>query len=227
MNATRTAVGRIVRGDQGAGLLHGWGLRVARQVGRKVADAKAHAALAVTDALRREPDGRATIRKADQSPSFRAALARLDELLEGLCGPSRASRRGILRAAREDFYRASWKLYRPETPIGVRVDRRDPAEADLVAARTLVLHGMDLRDELKGEFDSAARSLRATVVKAGRRDAPARAAEDLLDAWERTARLAIERRCNLALGDALVAITAMAARDLVRPEALSAAGLVA
>jgi hypothetical protein len=185
----------------------------------KVSDARAHAANAVTEALRATPDGRATIRKATRSRSFQAAMARLDELWTDLCGPSVASRDGKLRDAREAFYRKCFELWTPLIPQDMRAGADEPTAA-AIAARTMVLHGYDLRIELAGPIGTAERNLQSAVVRAGNREATKRTSIDLLAGWEQSTRTSLEQSVRIALGDALIALDVQAGRDQVRPEFL-------
>lgn len=191
------------------------------RVASKVADARAHAGKAVTDALRTEADGRPTVRRANRSPSLAAALARLDELLDELAGPRSTSLDGLLRDAREAAYRAAFARWLPRVPERLRARKGPgPAAADLARARGLPLHGRDVRDELEGAVEAAKRWLRSAVVLAGSAGRSERSGVDLLDAWERSARTGLTRAVVLAEGDAEVAMDRLAGRDLVRPEFL-------
>lgn len=199
-------------------LLVHWSVRASGRISSKVSDARAHADKAVTEALRAEPDGRATVRRANRSPSYLAALSRLDELLADLCGPSWSSRSGVIRDAREAFYRESTQKWFPQIPEGLLARKwPEPTAAGVVAARTLVLHGQDVRREVGAPVDDAKRRLASAVVLAGSRDASGRTGADLLDAWERSSAEAIGRATTLALGDARVALDRLAGRDLIDP----------
>ena len=202
-------------------LLELWSNRVSARVESKVADAHAHASKAVTDALRAEADGRATVRRANRSPSLRAGLARLDELLTDLTGPSSRSLDGVLRDARQAFYLDSVAFWLPRVPETLLVrPGAGPTASGVADARRLVLHGYDPRREIGGPVHDAQHRLTPAVVLAGSRSTSTKAGVDLLDAWERSTRESITRACLLALGDDRVALARIAGRDLIHPDHL-------
>jgi hypothetical protein len=193
------------------------------RIGAKVDDAAAHARNALTATLRATPDGRATIRRANRNPSFLAALARLDELLTELAGPSASSTEGTLRDGREALYTRAFSGWAPKVPEAIRTaggPDQLPTAAELRAARTLVLHGYDLRREIGGPIADAKRRLSSAVVLAGSRGADDRSADDLIAAWARATKAKLGQVVSLSIGDAAVALEVQAGRDLVRPEFL-------
>lgn len=208
------------RSDPWRAELARWNRTVAAVVAAKVADARAHGAAAVTEALRATPDGRATIRRAARSRSLQAGLARLDELWTDLAGPSVASREGRLRDARESFYRLGLEMWAQLLPEEARSGDGQAAALAIVAARAMVLHGQDLRTELAGPIATAKRSLQSAVALAGSQLASQRTSRDRLAGWELATRSALQRACSLCLGDDLVALDGKASRDLVRPDLL-------
>jgi len=203
-----------------ADLLTTWSRRITTRIAAKVADARAHAAKAVTDVLRNTPDGRPTIRRAKSSVSFQAAQNRLSELTAELAGPSIWSREGLLRDAYAELYAASVQRWWPLVPESLRVagDGRATA-ANLVRARALAPHGTDPRAELASVVEALRGRLHGAIVQtASAGPSPLAGGLDRLAAWELAARTAITRTAVLLLGDAEVALDRQAGVDLVRPE---------
>lgn len=196
-----------------------WQAKAAALVNRKLDDAAAHAIAALTTTLKKTPEGRPTVRKAAQSRSFAAAVSRLDELWAALTGPSVASLDGLVRDAREDLYRFCFTLWRPLIPPELLASGDPkPAVTKLVAARRLVLHGTELRQELQGPFDAAKRTLLATLAQAGQRSTPEHIETDLIDTWRRQTETAVTAAVNRALSDSEVRLNQLAGRDLVHPD---------
>lgn len=171
----------------------------AELVRRKLGDAAAHAARAATQALRDAPEGRATVRKAESSPSFRAALRRLDELLDDLVGPRKDSLTGLLRDARAGFYRDAFAWIAPYLVEGVHRDGLGPSKAGEAVARGAVLHGYDLRSEFAGPIETAKRGLLVWAALAGSRATARKAVDGLLDDWEAKHSRILAVRCRLSL----------------------------
>lgn len=194
-----------------------WLKEARRLVDDKVADARAHAITAVTDTLKRTPDGRKTLRKASQSRSYKAAENRLAELWAALCGPSTASLKGLVRDARAAFYVDAVSLWGSFIPEEFRDDPIDMISG-LRAARGMVLHGTELRKEIGAPIERARRTLLAAVAVAGSRSTPVRASTEVLVTWARKSSDAIFAATRLALSDSLGAADAMALYDLVKPE---------
>jgi hypothetical protein len=200
-----------MRDDRGASAI--------RRINSKVADARAHAEKAVTETLKAKQDGRATLRHANRSPSLAAAMARLDELLDDLAGPSSTSLQGILRDGREAIYREAFARWLPQIPpeLLVRPDP-EPTAAAIAAARGVVLHGRDLRSDIGAVVATAQQRLRSAVVLAG----SAGGTVDQLGAWEQSARQQLSRAVQLAWGDAAIALERMAGADLIHPDHIEA-----
>lgn len=201
--------------------LRPWLAKAGERTGVKMEDAAAHAAKAVTEALKRTPDGRATIRRAGQSLSYSAALARLDELWEWLCGPSAASLEGFLRDARESFYADAFRAWIGHIPEDLRVSTDPtPTQANLRAIRGLAIHGMDVRTEVGGAIDRAKRSLKAAIVLAGRQAIASRESDRIVRAWRMKAENAIGQVVATALSDGQIAADRQAGRDMIHPDYL-------
>lgn len=183
-----------------------WIVRADSLVRGKVEDAAAHAARIITKRLKATADGRATARLAARSPSYQAAGSRLDELLDALAGPGKASLKGLLRDARERFFRDAFDAWKPLlSPDHYRLDAV-PTAAAIATARGAIIHGYDLRAELAGGFATAKRTLAVACNLAGHSGTAAAAADDLLERWAKQTADRISRECATALGDAQLAL---------------------
>ena len=203
-----------------------WTKRASAQVESKVADARAHASKALTESLKATPDGRQTARRAKRNPSSLAAQRRLAELLDELVGPQAFGvSQGLIREARESLYREAFTRWMKEIPQALRLPTESPTESQIAAARGLVLHGLDLRQELAPRFERLKTFLASAIVLAGARDATAKSKVDLLKAWEQAAVRDLNQSVALALGDSAVALDRIAGRDLIHPELLDDSAL--
>jgi hypothetical protein len=203
-----------------------WAARAGERIDAKFADALSHARNAVTETLKRKPDGRPTIRHASRSPSSTAALARLDELLAWLAGPSVSSLAGFVRDARATFYVDSFGAWKPFIPAELWVSPDPmPTVAGTNRARGAVLHGMDLRTELAGPIDRAKRSLRAAVAVAGRRGTTGKLSDQLLLTWRTQNQAAVTAAVHRALSDSQMDADVRAGRDLVHEDYLEPIGV--
>lgn len=182
----------------------------------KTEAALAHATKALTDTLKRTPDGRKTISKASQNPSYAASLNRLRECLSELAGQGRSSLAGSLRQTRRSLYELSYRHWADILPAEMIV--ATPSQARIKAAGGIVLHGMELYDELRAPIDRASRNLLAALTAAGKRSTPDKLATDLLTTWERQSRAAITSAAIMAIGDSMIALDVAAMEDIVRPE---------
>jgi hypothetical protein len=197
----------------------GWLRRAVEKIDGKVSDARAHAANALTERLRAEADGRPTIRLGIKSRSFAAALARLDELLIALAGPSEVSLAGLVRDAREDLYRHAFALHREHVPVELHVrPDPEPTQANIALIRAAAPHGHDPRTELVGIVADAARGLKATLGLAGASDATRARQGDLLTAWESRTRDALVTAVEGLLSDSLVYVDSEAMNDVIHPD---------
>jgi|GEM_PF-2608231 len=198
-----------------------WFHRVMPGIQTRLGDAHAHAERAITATLKATPEGRPTARKAASSPSFQAANARIDELLEWLAGPSVDSLQGSIRDAREDFYREAFKLHKPLIPPAFLVSSTpEPTAENIRLFRGALIHGYDLRHELSGPFDTAKRQLAASVNQAGNRAASGSIETDILDTWQRQAFSSIRAAVLRCLTDSVEFADTEASRDLINPEYL-------
>lgn len=185
--------------------------RAAAAIAGKLADARAHAGKAVTDAGRRLPDGRATRARLNASPSRAAALARLDELLDDLVV--------LVRSARADLYRAAFARLAPQIPAVylAKIDP-EPTQRDTDRFVAALLHGSDLRDLLRRPIRTAQAQLTPVLTQACRRAEEDAAAADRLDLWQRRAAGTITSAVRLALADSAAAAPMEATRDLLDPD---------
>lgn len=196
-----------------------WAQTILRIVARELDDALAHAQKAVTDRLRRTDDGRPTVRLVDASPSYRAAVGHLDELLASLAGPREYSLDGWIRTAREAFYRRAFDLHFPHIPEELLV-RKDPkpTQAAISAVRGAALHGMDPRKELEAPIESAKRGLHAAVALAANRTGTERDSAGILQAWRKRAGDALGRTVLTLLSDSVEYADNEARADLIHPD---------
>lgn len=209
------------KADEQLKRLNAWIGHCMARVAAKLDDAKAHAVNAVTQTLKDTPDGRATIQKVKRSSSYRAALARLDELLDILAGPSSRSLDGLMRAAREDFYTDAFRLWRTLIDESLwRSKDRHVSQDGISVVRGLPIHGLDVRDELRGRFDRIKRHLAAALAVAGGRSTPGDVATQAIDTWHKQSVASLALAVRLALSDGQVAADTQAARDLVHPDHL-------
>lgn len=194
-----------------------WAGVATTSIDRAIDAAHAHAVVALTDTLKRTPDGRKTIRRASQSPSYVAACNRLDELWRKLTGPSTASLEGTIRVARADFYAEAFRLWKGLYPADFATEDM-VSNARINECRGLVLHGMELRVEIGSIVNDAKRSLLSTLERAARKSTPDHVSTDLIDGWRIVAKSSLARSARVALSDSQVAIDGIAGVDAVRPE---------
>lgn len=198
-----------------------WVKRAGERIEAVLETASAHASKAVTDTLKRMPDGRPTYRRVGMSPSYNAALSRLDELLEWLAGPSSSSLEGFVRDFREAMYRESFASWKPFIPVEYRVTAEPgPTSANVRSARGMVLRTGELRTELAGAFGAVKRSLRAALAVAGRRAATDARAADVLETWAAKSRSSLTRSVTRIMSDSQMEADTRAGRDMVHPDHL-------
>jgi hypothetical protein len=173
---------------------------------------------AITETLRNTPDGRATARKATNSPSYVAATKRLHELADALAGPSKTSLEGLIRDARADFYREAFKLWTPIIPENLRNPKATPTQKGEDAARGAIILGRDPRLDLVGLADDSERSLFAAVNLAGRKSANDRLVKDLLDTWRDRVAQRFVNQVAMMLSDSDTSIHYVVGRLMIKPE---------
>lgn len=205
-----------------------WQERVSARVTKSVEDAAAHAHRSITETLRRTPDGRPSAARLRRSPSYLAALDRLDGLLTTLAGPSVHSLKGMIRNARDGFYRDSFAywltVYDPE--LWVSSDPK-PTKRGINAIRGALIQSADLRTTLAGPIEAAKRSLAPSVVSASNRESTRTQAKDSIDLWAAQSRSAILTASLRALSDADQRAHTLAALNTLAPKFLGKADLAA
>lgn len=185
----------------------------------RIEDARAHAEKAITGRVKDAADGRQTWRLATAGRSFKAALSRLRELTDALCGPAKTSLDGLVRDARAAFYRDSWAAWHPEIPAEYRAsDSETPPKANLAAIRGATSHGYDLRSELAPAIEQAARTLQAAVTAAGGSGVSDAHAQAMLSAWETRAKATITQRIAAVISDSDVGAHYLAGLHLIHPD---------
>ena len=196
-----------------------WQASLLPRVEAKVADAAAHAQKAVTDTLKNTTDGRASILKINASPSYKAALSRLDELWIWLAGAGETSLKGKVRDAREQFYRQAAQLFFPLIPAELR-SRRDPepTAAQVRTIRAAAVHGYDPRNELAGPINAAKHRLKAAVEVAGRQAQDSALGAKPIDQWERQTTRSLSQVVITLLNDSVEYCDTMAGRELIAEE---------
>lgn len=186
-----------------------------RLIAAKLDDAHAHATTALTAALKVTPDGRPTRARAARSPSYGAALSRLEELRDDLVD--------LVRVARASFYRASFDTLRPLIPAAYHVTPDpEPTQRNVARVVAALIHGTDLRQDLRQPLDRAARLLLPALTLAARADESGGAAIDRLKAWRVKAASTTTSTVRIALSDSQIHAWREAGRDLIHPDYLEA-----
>lgn len=206
-----------------------WVAKASSLIARELDDAKAHAAKAVTDALKQTPDGRRSARRIDSSPSYKAAVGHLDALLDRLVGFSKDSLGGLIRDARAAFYRSSVDLWKPHIPEEYRtVPDPEPTREGERLMRGAIVHGYDLHKEIEPTFTLTANQLFIAINQAGRRAATDRQGRDRLAVWHGQALVRINQKVAQALSDSDKAVHEATGLLLLSPqyrgELINAAG---
>lgn len=206
--------------------LRPWIGKAVALINGRVEDARAHADKAVTDTLKATPDGRPSALRVQRSPSYQAALNRLDELEDALVGPASNSTAGLIRDARAAFYRDSielWKHVIPEERRAVK-DPHPTAKGEAVV-RGAIIHDLDLHREVRPSFQRSKDTLFAAVNGAGRTRSSDRLGTALLDGWERDAKRRLIGVAVTALSDSDKAVHETTGRVMLkRPASGKAAG---
>lgn len=205
-----------LRWDAQEPILLEWRGQAEGLIDRKLDDAAAHGAKALTDALKTTPDGRLTVRRAARSRSYRAAANRIDELLDDLVGPAVNSLTGLIRDAREAFYVASFASWLPIIPEHLWVvPDPQPTQNALAGVRRIVLHGYELREELATPVVRVKRSLLAALGQAGLRSTPDSVATEILDGWRDRAGGSLKKVVAVVLSDSQARADVIASRNII------------
>lgn len=209
--------------------LRPWLAKAQAVIHKAMADAKAHASLALTDALKRTPDGRPSVRRIDASPSYQAAVGHLDSLLDKLAGPKVNSLDGLIRDARAAFYRDSIRLWKPHIgPEYLISPDAQPTQEGERLMRGAIVHGYDLRREIEPAIRTTKDELFVCLNNAGRRAASDRDGKDRLALWHSQGFGRIRTKVFQALSDSDKAVHEATGLLLLapqyRPELTNAAG---
>jgi len=199
--------------------LRPWKRRATAHILTALADARAHAEKAVTDALKQTPDGRRSARRIDNSPSYKAALGHLDALMDSLVGISKDSLGGLIRDARAAFYRSSVALWKPhiDPKFWVGPDPA-PTQSGERIMRGAIVHGYDLHRELEPAFAVTANQLFVAINQAGRRAATDRQGRDRLRLWHDQAKARLIARVSQSLSDSDKAVHEATGLLLIHPD---------
>lgn len=200
-------------------ILTKWSKTCHSQVTRKLDDARSHAEKAVTDALRSTKDGRSSLLRINASPSYQAALARLDELLTALAGPSETSLVGLIRDARAAMYGGACEAHFASIPPKYRSRRTaSPPDKHANEARAATPHGLDVRAELSPTFRRLETNLKAAIERSGRKLASREYAIGMIDQWHDIASRMLSKQVDGILGDSMIWCDYWAWSDLVHPD---------
>lgn len=186
-----------------------WVVRAEALIRAAAADARAHAEMAVS-AVR---SGSTTARRPDRTPSFAAAEARLAAAAVALAGSDAEPLSGLVRDAREAFYRDSFEAWKAMIPRESWVE--PDAKPSLVAVagiRRLPIHGVDVGRETAAHFAAAAAHLRRAAA------AEAEAPSGRAAVWERLRTDSLILMITSEIGDSNMAAHSAAANDLVHPD---------
>ena len=183
-----------------------------RLVDDKVSDAVAHLHKAATNALRDTPDGKPTLARARRSPSFVAAMDRLDELILPIVR--------IEQGAREDVYRRSHTWHRESLPKELRSPGESPSDRRVDRCRNFLILGYSIKDRLTVAVDAAKRSALSSLARASTRAVERSAGTDVIEAWGDVAARSIATVAAQSIGDGVTWADRMAGRDAIRAELL-------
>jgi hypothetical protein len=196
-----------------------WAARATVPIAAKVADAKAHALTGINRSLVDTPDGRATFLRVARNRSLEAAIARLNELLTLLAGPSTRSLDGLISDAWEAIYRDCRSYWEKTLPPDLLHDRF-PSSDQIRAARGLIINGYDARTALARVIDPARRMLRPLLVAQASRVQRMGDRRGSLKAWEISTVKSIALATSNAILTGSFMLDRMASRDVINPELL-------
>ena len=158
----------------------------------------------MSDTLRQTPDGRASVARVRQNPSFQAALNRLDELHTALAGPSVTSISGLVHDAAEAAYTDSRDLWWDQIDPDYRAPSKEPTKEQKTNVRGLLWYGLPVRQGFKTQFQTAHNNLLIAVSAAGSTQATSRDGFVALRTWEEKTKASLMSRLGAALLDANV-----------------------
>jgi len=190
-----------------------WHHKAIRMASAKLADARAHAESAVTETLKKTPDGRASIALIRSNPSYKAALNRLDELWVAIAGPSVTSLNGLIHDVAEACYRDAVEFWRERTPKKFQSPDRGITASQVQYVRGLLWYGKTICDAFEPVIMRAKSDLAAAIGAAGSADRDNLA----LKTWETKQQSVIAKRIDLAINDADQRSDLQAMRDVFDP----------
>lgn len=194
-----------------------WVRRGLGRVGETMNQAKAHAENAVTQTLKKTPDGRASAAKARLNPSFKAALRRLAELQDELAGPTAVSLSGFVQDATEAFYRDARAWHANDVPAEYQGSPAITA-AQVAYVRGLLWYHKPIRIAFDPMFTRIRNDLIASVGAAGMTTASKRDGTTALQSWELNSRFRLGQELGAAMADLNVAADRQAMKDTMKPE---------
>lgn len=187
------------------------------RVGEVMAQARAHAENAVTQTLKKTPDGRASAGRVRMNPSFQAALRRLTELQDEIGGPTVMSLSGLVQDATESFYRDARQWWADDVPVEHQGSTAITTE-QVAYARGLLWHHRPIRTAIQPKFVTIRNDLITSLGAAGMTDATKRDGTAVLRTWEQNARWRLGQELGAALADLNVAADRQAMKDTMLPE---------
>jgi len=191
------------------------------RVGEVMAQARAHAENAVTQTLKKTPDGRASSARIRMNPSFKAALRRLSELHDEIGGPSVVSLSGLVQDATESFYRDARAWYADEVPT------EHQGSPDVISSQVLYVRGLlwyhkPIRTAFQPAILRIRNDLIASIGAAGSTTAGVQDHANVLTTWEKNSRFRLGQELGAAMGDLNVAADRQAMKDTMLPEIVDA-----
>lgn len=200
------------------GRMEPWKKKAFDLIASKISDARSHAMLAITQTAKEAKDGRPTLRAIRRNRSFQAAQARLDELRDVLTGGSIASVSGLVRDAREAFYRDSFELWKESIPEESWVSPDpSPTARGVAAVRGMVVRDAELHTQVSLAVERAKNELVRATNGAALRFLDAKQRRDSLETWERQSGQSLAIEAKLALSDGDQRAHALACLDLINP----------
>lgn len=187
------------------------------RVGEVMNSARDHAENAVTQTLKRTPDGRATAARIRMHPSFKAALRRLAELQDEIGGPSVTSLSGMVQDATEAFYRDARKWHANDVPDEYQGSSAI-TDAQVAYVRGLLWYHKPIRTAFQPKFLTIRNDLIASLGAAGTSDATKRDGTMALKTWEQNARFRLGQQLGAAMADMNVAADRQAMKDTMHPD---------
>lgn len=187
-----------------------WASKCERRIADRLADARVHAWNAITRRAEAADDGRATLRTVVGTRGHKAAQNRMAELAAGLLEAT--------QAARASFHRESHELLKGSVPPEIAAPDPGPTKAGEREAVAIVIHGVELKDEIGAKVAEAARALTAAIAYAAGTGLTDRTAATALETWEGQWRDRLTRLVETILSDSEVAIFNRVGHELIDPK---------